>query len=395
MRARAIVMCAFVFISSVTVGAATYRTLLSLNGFQYGDSPYAGLAIDRAGNLYGAAAYGQVIQGSIFRLTPSQGAWQVTSLYEFDPYQFEGAAPIGGLAVDEGGNVYGTTSYSYGADGDCGTVFKLSPSGSFWTITYLRHFYDGAEGCHPEAALTYSNGWLWGTTRSGGSKGQGTLFSMNTSGGSFDSDSFLGIKGRQPSSALSLWGYGTTYLGGGKGQGNIFWLNPQKGITSKHSFRVEGKEGYGPVGDLLSLYVGGVRTIYGTTSAGGQGGGGAVYRLTETTPNSNQWRIKVLHSFSTVDREGWGPLAGLTADAAGNLYGTTSKGGDWNCGSVFKLSAGKNNIWTHRVIHSFDPNNWEGCSPTGGVVLDEAGHLYGTTMGGGDYGYGAVYEIIP
>src|SRR5690242_8151642 len=122
MRARAVVMCALLLISSFAVGAPTYKTLLSFDGFQYGDSPYAGLVIDRTGNLYGAAAWGQVLQGSIFQLTPSQGAWKATILYEFDPYQFEGAGPIGGLAVDEAGNVYGTTSESYGSDGDCGTV---------------------------------------------------------------------------------------------------------------------------------------------------------------------------------------------------------------------------------------------------------------------------------
>src|SRR5207247_927084 len=115
--------------------------------------------------------------------------WNVTTLHEFDlyqydPYQFGGAGPIGGLAMDEAGNVYGTTSESYGPDGDCGTVFKLSPAGGSWTLTDLHRFYYGARGCHPEATLTYSKGRLWGTTIIGGSKGQGALFSMDTSGGS-------------------------------------------------------------------------------------------------------------------------------------------------------------------------------------------------------------------
>ena len=85
----------------------------------------------------------------------------------------------------------------------------------------------------------------------------------------------------------------------------------------------------------------------------------------------------------------------MTADAAGNLYGTTSKGGDWNCGSVFKLAPGRNNTWKHTVIYSFNPNTWDGCYPTAGVVIDAAGHLYGTTNYGGDFTYGVVYEIIP
>jgi uncharacterized repeat protein (TIGR03803 family) len=149
---------------------------------------------------------------------------------------------------------------------------------------------------------------------------------------------------------------------------------------------------------LLNLYVGGVRTIYGTTSAGGVGGGGAVYRLTEIEPNSDRWAIKVLHSFSTGDTQGWEPQAGLTADAAGNLYGTTSRGGDTDsdCGTVFKLSPGNNNRWTYTVLYSFDYNNLEdGCYPHGGIVLDAAGNLYGTTSEGGWYTYGTVYRIIP
>jgi uncharacterized repeat protein (TIGR03803 family) len=317
-------------------------------------------------------------------------------LHGFDRYEFEGAGPIGGLVVDEAGNVYGTTSYDHNPDGGCGSVFKLSPSGSYWSLTYLRYFdSDRGEGCDPEATLTYSNGLLWGTTKGGGSKGQGTVFSMDTSGGSFHFDSFSGIKGREPLSAFNSWGYGTTYSGGWKGKGNIYRLDPGKGLISKRSFNVDGKAGYAPMGDLVTLYVGGVRTIYGTTSAGGVGGGGTIYRLTEIEPNSDRWAMKVLYSFSSGDAGGWAPMAGLTADAAGNLYGTTSRGGD--CGTVFKLSPGRNNRWTHTVLYSFDYyNNFEdGCQPTSGVVLDAAGNLYGTTLEGGEDGYGAVYEIIP
>jgi uncharacterized repeat protein (TIGR03803 family) len=145
------------------------------------------------------------------------------------------------------------------------------------------------------------------------------------------------------------------------------------------------------MGDLLTLNVGGVRTIYGTTSAGGVGGGGTAYRLTEIQPNSDLWRVSVLHSFST----GNGPMAGLTADSAGNLYGTTYGGGQADCGTVFKLSSGKSNKWTYTILYSFDPTQGDGCWPTGGVIFDSAGNLYGTTQWGGYDWYGAVYEIIP
>jgi len=112
--------------------------------------------------------------------------------------------------------------------------------------------------------------------------------------------------------------------------------------------------------------------------------------------------MKVLHSFSSGDAEGWAPSGGLVADTAGNLYGTTYRGGPKSgggrdCGTVFRLSPGRNNQWTHNVLFSFDYyNNFEdGCQPASGVVLDAAGNLYGTTEYGGEDGYGAVYEITP
>lgn len=98
-------------------------------------------------------------------------------------------------------------------------------------------------------------------------------------------------------------------------------------------------------------------------------------------------------------------MAGVTADRDGNLYGTTSKGGDWGCGTVFKISPGKYGPpqpgdswykkWHYTVLHSFNAAESEGCGPTGGLVFDKAGNLYGTTQWGGDYYYGTVYEIIP
>ena len=190
---------------------------------------------------------------------------------------------------------------------------------------------------------------------------------MDTSG-NFEFHSFSGKKGSEPLSAFNLWGYGTTYSGGQEGNGNIYRLDLVKGIVNMHNFTSTGKMGYSPIGDLLTLNVNGVRTIYGTTSNGGAGGGGTIYRLQETRPNSNRWRIKVLHSFSTASDAGWAPLAGLTPDSAGNLYGTASKGGD--CGTVFKLSPGKADKWVYTVVYSFDIYNGDACYPMASVVFD-------------------------
>ena len=393
MRVKAVLTCTFLLIFVTGASASTYKTLLSF--YEEGETPYAGLTFDRAGNLYGTAAYGLYTEGSIFQLTPSGSGWQVNVLYQFDFYNQEGADPVGGLVVDEAGNIYGTTSHDFNPEAGCGSVFKLAPTGSSWTLTYLRYFsYPGAEGCEPEATLSYSNGRLWGTTKSGGSKGYGTVFSMDTSGGSFQSESFPAKwKGREPLSALTKYGIGTTYSGGNKGQGNIYSLDPNKGLINKRSFQAKGKAGYAPMGDLLAMDGG---FIFGTTSAGGAGDGGTVFQFREYPLYSGQWHFSILHSFTRGSSEGWAPMGGLTADAAGNLYGTTQGGGptESGCGTVFKLSPNSPK-WTYSVFYGFDYWNLDGCLPTGRVVLDASGNLYGTTLRGGDYDGGTVYEIDP
>jgi uncharacterized repeat protein (TIGR03803 family) len=392
MRARATFLCAFLLISAIAATAATYQTIHSFTSFQDDENPFAGVIFDHSGNLYGVAAWGETNEGMVFQLIPSpSGGWNFNVLHEFSEQDPQGAGLIGGLVMDEAGNLYGTASYDHG-DWQCGTVFTISNS-EFSVL----HVFSGVDGCDPEAALTYSNGLLWGTTKKGGTKGQGTVFSLTTSGDEFKVYSFSGKTGTEPLGAFSAWSYGSTFTGGGQGQGEIYKVDPVKGLIRKHSFNLVGKAGYNPIGDLLTIYVGGVRTMYGVTSAGGVAGGGTVYQLTETLPNSNQWRVSVLHSFASDGPEGWAPLAGVTVDAAGNLYGTTSRGGEngSDCGTVFKLAPSKNDKWTHTVLYSFDSSNSDGCDPTAGLVFDKAGNLYGTTQWGGDWSYGTVFKIIP
>ncbi len=387
MRARAILICAFLLLAASLASAATYQTLYA---FYESDAatPVAGLTIDQYGNLYGVAPWGEENEGWIFELTSSQGLWNLHVLREFDMQDPEGAGPLGGMVMDEAGNLYGTTSYDHG-DYECGTVFKVSPAHDYTVL----HYFTCSDGYLPEATLTYSNGRLWGTTYSGGAYGQGTIFSLDTSGDSFQFVSFNGKKGNEPLSAFNLWSYGTTFAGGHQGLGNIYRLDPVKGIVNVHNFTAGGKAGYAPIGDLLTMNVNGVRTIYGTTSNGGAGGGGTIYRLKEIQPNSNRWQMKVLYSFSSGSDAGWAPMAGLTPDSAGNLYGTASQGGD--CGTVFKLSSAKGDKWTYSVVYAFDFYNSDACYPTASVVFDTAGNLYGTSQYGGDWYLGTIYEITP
>jgi len=397
-------LCAFLFTSAISAVAGTYKELHAFDFNNTAYSPYAGVVFDSAGNLYGVAAYGggDYTDGAIFELTPSGNGWTYTDRFKFDfYYDTYGRNPMGGVALDESNNVYATTSYGNSDWAThCGTVFSLSAG-------TVIHNFRGPDGCDPEANLHYFNGRLWGTTRSGGAKGQGTVFSMDINGDSFQFDSFCG-NGRDPSGGINIWGYGVTNSGGATAKGNVYKykLDPKRQLINKFNFTLNGKAGYAPKGDVLAVYVGGVRKMYGTTSAGGTGGGGTVYQLTELAPNSDRWQISVLHSFRSNSEKGWSPMAGLTVDAKGNLYGTTERGGIfsdiWNgdCGTVFKLSPGKGGKWTHRVLHSFDLNwqneSFEGCDPHSGVVLDSAGNLYGTTLAGGSNNMGGtVYEIVP
>jgi uncharacterized repeat protein (TIGR03803 family) len=395
MRPRLIYVCIFLLTSVMGVRAATYKTLYNFGG--PGDSPIAGLVFDQAGNLYGTAAYGggDYADGLVFKLSPSPSGWVFDVVYpfDFDPFDPDfidaiGREPLAGVVVGDAGVIYGTNSLS-DDDSGCGTVFELAASGSF-----PLHTFTGPDGCVPRSNLRLSNGWLVGTTSGGGASGQGTVFFVDTLTAAFYSYSFQKREGTGPVSGFNIFYYGVTPSGGGQGQGNIYRLGAH-GLINMFSFTSARQAGYAPMGDLLTAYVNGVRTMYGTNSTGGKGGGGTVYRLSENQLKPEHWQLTVLHSFSGED--GRSPMAGLTADAKGNLYGTTREGGEFDCGTVFKLSPRLNNWWKFSVVYSFNPNNegGDGCHPRSSVVLDAAGNIYGTTEYGGWYSWGTVYEITP
>lgn len=103
---------------------------------------------------------------------------------------------------------------------------------------------------------------------------------------------------------------------------------------------------------------------------------------------------QVLYSFSDDGTDGFTPYSSLIFDASGNLYGTTVLGGTYGCGTVFELSP-DGQSWTETVIYSFQNNGEDGCEPYAGLIFDQAGNLYGTTYGGGNAGQGTVFELLP
>ncbi|MFZ0314765.1 MAG: choice-of-anchor tandem repeat GloVer-containing protein [Candidatus Korobacteraceae bacterium] len=145
------------------------NTLYSFSGSSNGESPYAGLIFDQVGNLYGATLQGgSGGGGTVFQLTPSGSSWTQSTLYSFPGTA--GSGPYATLLMDSGGNLYGTTKGA-GAYGK-GSVFKLTPDNGAWTLSTLHDFTGGADGATPESSLVMdATGNLYGTTYAGGSTG--------------------------------------------------------------------------------------------------------------------------------------------------------------------------------------------------------------------------------
>jgi uncharacterized repeat protein (TIGR03803 family) len=347
----------------------------------------------------------------------------LTVLHSFQGGTSDGASPLAGLIADSAGNLYGTTSLGGGAgcsyEQGCGTLFKLAPDGTGFTV--LHSFAGGASGAHPQAGLIAdSAGNLYGTTLAGGG-GFGTVFRLAPDGTgftvlrSFSGGTSLGGSpdGESPRAGLIAdsagYLYGTTERAGGAGpfslgsSGTLFKLAPDgTGFTVLHSFAGGASDGANPQAGLIADSAG---NLYGTTASGGNCGsvcpGTGFGTLFKLAPDGTGY--KVLHSFAGGTSDGANPQAGLIADSAGNLYGTTSSGGgagpySFGSGTLFKLAPDGTGF---TVLHSFAGGTSDGANPQAGLIADSAGNLYGTTASGGGTGClggagcGTVFRVAP
>ena len=377
-----------------SANAATEKVLYSFAGGDDGSQPYAGVIFDSAGNLYGTTQFGGAYgAGVVFKLAPSTIGWIQSVLYTFTGGA-DGSLPLGGVIIDDAGNLYGTAANGGDPDCQCGTVFKLSPSGSAWTFSVLHAFTGGKDGASPAVSLVLSNGFLFGTTVGGGDKGCGSsgcgtaFLRLPTSGGFPFIVPFNGSNGYQPWAGLT-GSFGTTYYAGKYSAGNVFELTYGRNARSLHVFDPAKPLGYHPLGTLLAAR----GNLYGTTYSGGVGGHGAVFGMI-WNPLRYHYTAHALYGFSGND--GSSPASGLVMDAAGNLYGTTVFGGadPGYDGVVFKLTPGLKNTWTETVLHSFS-GGADGGALYGTIVSDAAGNLYGTGIDGGDFNNGVVFEVTP
>ncbi len=272
---------------------------------------------------------------SVSQLAQSQ---TYSVIYNFTGKGSDGATPYGGPILDRLGNLYGTT-YLGGSLG-AGSVYRLSPNGSSWKYTSLYSFKAISDGSGP---------------------GFGSL--------AMGADRAL---------------IGTTEGGGNFGTAFVVCACPQReGVI--HRFGT-GTDGAQPIGGVVLDSAG---NFYGTTSLGGAFGNGTVF---EAQRSGRAWIESVIYSF-TGGTDGANPPAGVTLDAQGNLYGTSSFGGANGSGAVYELSR-SNSGWTQTVLYNFQGLN-DGQNPVGGVVVDRAGNLYGTTFDGGINGGGTVYQLSP
>jgi uncharacterized repeat protein (TIGR03803 family) len=303
-----------------------------------GKNPRSGL-VDVTGTLYGTTLKGGTAScycGTVFKVTRS-GAETVLHSFAGEP---DGFGPEYGL-LDVGGTLYGTT-WSGGANND-GTVFAITTSGK---ETVLHSFAGEPDGAQPQAALINVNGTLYGTTTGGGAScssvdGCGTVFTLTPSGAETVLYSFKGGRGdgKNPMQAplLDVGGmlYGTTRYGGTRNWGTVFSITTAGKETVLHSFGRSG-DGALPYGGLLDVN----GTLYGTTSNGGSvpcgvrygdvHGCGTVFKITTSGQET------VLHSFGDPG-DGKYPYAGLI-NVNGTLYGTATAGGTHDAGTVFSLS---------------------------------------------------------
>jgi hypothetical protein len=342
--------------------AAKEHVLYSFEGAPDGGDPLSALTADSSGALYGTTAFGGTGKcfdgcGTVFKLTPSGSGYAESILYSFQGAgEGDGSGPGAGVVIDSSGAIYGTTEYGGTSNGG-GIVFKLTPTASGYTESVAYEFAGGSDGYSPLAGLT------------------------------------LG-----PSGAL----YGATLLGGNgsscgsptEGCGTVFELKPSSsGYTETILHRFTGGDD-GATPGSPPIFSG--RTLYGTAATGGghpscggapiNPGCGIVYKL---VPEHSRYKFSVIHSFGGEPNDAANAFAGLV-ESHGVFYGVGQYGGKSNEGAVFSVTP----TGSEKMLTTFDGSN--GAYPTATLALGAHGRLYGTSeFGGGSRNAGVVFSVQP
>lgn len=338
-------------------------------------------------------------------ITLTAGAQNFQVIYNFTGGA-DGASPSTGLTMDGLGNIYGT-AFGGGAQG-YGTIFSLDNDGGGWSIAPIYTFQAGSDGAGPNGALVIGpDGALYGSTSAGGGggcvngsgyRGCGTVYSLRPPGrapttaiynwSSNILHRFSTTDGSYPQGALTFDSsgniYGTTVGGGSAGFGLIYELiSSGDGWTEDILYQAQGDgDGTFPMGGVIFDRSG---NLYGIFTKNGPNKYGAVFEL---SPSGSGWRESTVHSFTYQGNDGSSPQGGLIFDNSGNLYGSTVhdvNGG----GTVYEMEHSSG--WSYNFLYGLSGGLDLG--PYDKLAMDSAGNLYGTTYGDGRYGYGSVFKL--
>jgi uncharacterized repeat protein (TIGR03803 family) len=377
---RVVLFLAAVFAAmNFSASAVVLTNIYSFGVFTNGAFPQCTLVQGSDGYFYGTTHGGGTNggNGTVFKVNTSGS---MVLLHVFTGGN-DGAQPWCGLTAGNDGNFYGVTGG--GGTSGYGTIFKITPTGSF---TPLYSFTGGSDGGNPQSALTLgTNGLFYGTTIVGGTafglSGYGTVFDISP-GGTFNRIYAFtgGSNGSKPYGGLVQgndgYFYGTTYTGGGGNQaGTVFKMSATGSLIWSYILlgNVGGAEPY------ATMVQGTNGLFYGTTYGGGYYNRGLVFDI------SSAGAYSVLFPFNTNDPAN--PYSGLVQGSDGYFYGTAFYGGSNGWGGVFKFGP-----YTYTNLYAFT-SGLDGAAPWGGLVQGTDGNFYGTTAGGGINGLGGVFSI--
>ncbi len=367
--------------------AGAFTVLKNFNSSD-GANPMGGLVGGRDGDFYGMTySGGEYGAGTVFKMSPT-GAF--TLLTSFGQHYASGANPMGDLVEGRDGDFYGLTNrgglYGYG------TVFKISPAGTFTPLKDLGA--DFTAGIYPQGSLVQgTDGNFYGTTYSGGESywsGFGTIFSISPAGAFAVLNNFSYSDGSYPTKGLVKGRdgnfYGMTSQGGTHNLGTFFKIGPDGTHTVLKNLAELPGFGYSPEAGSFgspwsNLVEGRDGYFYGVTQQGGRNWGGTIFKISPTGA------FALLKELGNVD--GIQPMGSLVQGRDGNFYGVTQAGGERGHGTVFKISP----AGAFAVLKSF--NFSDGANPLGGLAEGSDGDFYGTTSYGGSNYQGTVFKISP